>query len=157
VYLPPESSDSLDYNETLAHVPISSSQLGEYAYGSSFAEESESAFLNDDVESDSSETASIKSESDSSETELDNDEDMTIFSGIASTISLLSLGLHLFICSYLPYASFYFFAETSVSFPCCTIVRILKTHYIRETCHSSFNILALFLTSFPYKDCKFEQ
>lgn len=78
VYLPPESSDSLDYNETLAHVPISS-QLGEYAYGSSFAEESESAFLND-VESDSSETASIKSESDSSETELDNDEDMTIFS-----------------------------------------------------------------------------
>lgn len=99
VYLPPESSDSLDYNETLAHVPISS-QLGEYAYGSSFAEESESAFLND-VESDSSETASIKSESDSSETELDNDEDMTIFSGLASTILLLSLGLHLFICSYL--------------------------------------------------------
>lgn len=99
MYLPPESSDSLDYNETLAHVPISS-QLGEYAYGSSFAEESESAFLND-VESDSSETASIKSESDSSETELDNDEDMTIFSGLASTILLLSLGLHLFICSYL--------------------------------------------------------
>jgi hypothetical protein len=98
VYLPPESSDSLDYNETLAHVPISSSQLGEYAYGSSFAEESESAFLND-VESDSSETASIKSESDSSETELDNDEDMTIFSGLASTI--LSLSLHQFICSYL--------------------------------------------------------
>ncbi|XP_012574384.1 uncharacterized protein [Cicer arietinum] len=80
VYLPAESSDSLDYNETLTSVPISSSHLGgEYPYGSSLAEESESAFLND-VESDSSETASINSDSDSSETELDNDEEMTIFS-----------------------------------------------------------------------------
>ncbi|XP_058778396.1 uncharacterized protein LOC131652534 [Vicia villosa] len=80
VYLPAESSDSLDYNETLTHVPVSSSQLGgDYLYGSPFAEESESAFLND-VESDSSETASIDSESDSSETELDNDEEMIIYS-----------------------------------------------------------------------------
>ncbi|CAK8539249.1 unnamed protein product [Lathyrus sativus] len=80
VYLPAESSDSLDYNEALTHVPVSSSQLGgEYLYGSPFAEESESAFLND-VESDSSETASINSESDSSETELDNDEEMIIYS-----------------------------------------------------------------------------
>ncbi|CAL5187480.1 unnamed protein product [Lathyrus oleraceus] len=80
VYLPAESSDSLDFNETLTHVPVSSSQLGgEYLYGSPFAEESESAFLND-VESDSSETASINSESDSSETELDNDEEMIIYS-----------------------------------------------------------------------------
>lgn len=83
MYLPAESSDSLDYNETLTSVPISSSHLGgEYPYGSSLAEESESAFLND-VESDSSETASINSDSDSSETELDNDEEMTIFSGLA--------------------------------------------------------------------------
>ncbi|CAI8589411.1 unnamed protein product [Vicia faba] len=81
VYLPAESSDSLDYNETLTHVPVSSSQLGggDYLYGSPFAEESESAFLND-VETDSSETASINSESDSSETELDNDEEMIIYS-----------------------------------------------------------------------------
>ncbi|KAK2425802.1 Tudor/PWWP/MBT superfamily protein [Trifolium repens] len=72
VYLPAESSDSLDYNENLSNIPITSSQLGgEYPYGSSFAEESES---------DSSETASIDSESDSSETELDDDEEMTIFS-----------------------------------------------------------------------------
>jgi hypothetical protein len=67
VYLPAESSDSLDYNETPPNVPITSSQLGwEYSYGSSFAEEIES---------------------DSSETELDNDEEMTIFSGLAFTKS----------------------------------------------------------------------
>lgn len=91
MYLPAESSDSLDFNETLTHVPVSSSQLGgEYLYGSPFAEESESAFLND-VESDSSETASINSESDSSETELDNGEEMIIYSGLSSTILLLSL------------------------------------------------------------------
>ncbi|GAU51631.1 hypothetical protein TSUD_414550 [Trifolium subterraneum] len=72
VYLPAESSDSLDYNETPSNIPMTSSQLGvEYPYGSSFAEESES---------DSSETASINSESDSSETELDDDGETTIFS-----------------------------------------------------------------------------
>lgn len=86
VYLPAESSDSLDYKEPLISVPISSSQLGgEYTNGSSLAEDSESAFL-DDVESDSSETATANSESDSSETELDRDEDITIFSGLAFTI-----------------------------------------------------------------------
>lgn len=88
MYLPPESSDSLDYKETLTNVPISSSQLGgEYSYGNSLAEESESAFL-DDVESDSSETDSINSDSDSSETELDKDEEMTIFSGLPSILVL---------------------------------------------------------------------
>jgi hypothetical protein len=67
VYLPAESSDSLDYNETPPNVPITSSQLGwEYSYGSSFAEESES---------------------NSSETEPDNDEEMAIFSGLVFTKS----------------------------------------------------------------------
>ncbi|GAU18946.1 hypothetical protein TSUD_229360 [Trifolium subterraneum] len=67
VYLPAESSDSLDYNETLPNIPVTSSQLGgEYPYESSFDDESES---------DSSETAS---ESDSSETE--NDEEMNTYS-----------------------------------------------------------------------------
>ncbi|XP_045811773.1 uncharacterized protein At1g51745-like [Trifolium pratense] len=70
VYLPAESSDSLDYNETPPNIPVTSSQLGgEYPYQSSFDEESES---------DSSETASMDSESDSSET--DNDEEMNTFS-----------------------------------------------------------------------------
>jgi hypothetical protein len=81
VYLPAESSDSLDYNETPSNIPMTSSQLGvEYPYGSSFAEESES---------DSSETASINSESDSSETELDDDGETTIFSGLALLTSIL--------------------------------------------------------------------
>lgn len=89
VYLPAESSDSLDYKEPLVSIPISSSQLGgEYPNGSSLAEESESAFM-DDVESDSSETATADSDSDSSETELDQDEDITIFSGLTSTILIL--------------------------------------------------------------------
>ncbi|KAJ1390867.1 hypothetical protein SESBI_37110 [Sesbania bispinosa] len=80
VYLPAESSDSLDYKETLTNVPMSSSQPGgEYPHCSSLAEESESAFI-DDVESDSSETGSTNSDSDSSETELDKDEEMTILS-----------------------------------------------------------------------------
>ncbi|KAL1316885.1 hypothetical protein HN51_069016 [Arachis hypogaea] len=76
VYLPPQSSDSMDYKET--HVEMSSSQFGkEYPYRSSFAEEGESAFV-DDVQSDSSETDSANSGSDSSETEADKDEEMTI-------------------------------------------------------------------------------
>ncbi|XP_061376221.1 uncharacterized protein LOC133318242 [Gastrolobium bilobum] len=80
VYFPAESSDSLDFKETLTNVPISTSQLGgEYPYCSSLAEESESAFM-DDVESDSSETGCTNSDSDSSETELDKDEEMTILS-----------------------------------------------------------------------------
>lgn len=81
VYLPPQSSDSMDYKET--HVEMSSSQFGkEYPYRSSFAEEGESAFV-DDVQSDSSETDSANSGSDSSETEADKDEEMTI-SGLVS-------------------------------------------------------------------------
>ncbi|OIV94962.1 hypothetical protein TanjilG_22159 [Lupinus angustifolius] len=79
-YLPSESSDSLDYKDTLAHVEMSSSLLGgEYPYRNSLAEESESAFM-DNVDSDSSETVSNDSKADSSETELDKDEEMTIFS-----------------------------------------------------------------------------
>ena len=88
VYLPPQSSDSLDYKETLNHVEMSSSQHGrEYSYRSSFAEEGESAFV-DDVQSDSSETDSTNSESDSSETEVDKDEEMTI-SGLVSALLIL--------------------------------------------------------------------
>ncbi|KAE9606502.1 putative PWWP domain-containing protein [Lupinus albus] len=80
VYLPSESSDSLDYKETLAHVDMSSSLLvGEYPYRNLLADESESAFM-DDVDSDSSETVSNDSKTDSSETELDKDEGMAIFS-----------------------------------------------------------------------------
>ncbi|OIW11135.1 hypothetical protein TanjilG_22942 [Lupinus angustifolius] len=80
VYLPAESSDSLDYKETLSHVEMSSSiPGGEYPYHNSLAEESESAFM-DDVESDSSETFSNDSKTNSSETELDKDEEMAIFS-----------------------------------------------------------------------------
>ncbi|XP_027360645.1 uncharacterized protein At1g51745-like [Abrus precatorius] len=81
-YFPPESSDSLDNKETSANVAISAPQLGgEYAYCSSLAEESESAFMDDEVESDSSETGSANSDSDSSEIELEKDEEMTILSG----------------------------------------------------------------------------
>ncbi|CAL0311375.1 unnamed protein product [Lupinus luteus] len=80
VYLPAESSDSLDYKEALSHVEMSSSLLGgEYPYHNSLAEQSESAFM-DDVESDSSETFSNDSKTNSSETELDKDEEMAIFS-----------------------------------------------------------------------------
>ncbi|KAE9612847.1 putative PWWP domain-containing protein [Lupinus albus] len=80
VYLPAESSDSLDYKETLSHVEMLSSLLGEeYPYHNSLAEESGSAFM-DDVESDSSETFSNDSKTNSSETEQDKDEEMAIFS-----------------------------------------------------------------------------
>ncbi|KAF1861289.1 hypothetical protein Lal_00014015 [Lupinus albus] len=86
VYLPSESSDSLDYKETLAHVDMSSSLLvGEYPYRNLLADESESAFM-DDVDSDSSETVSNDSKTDSSETELDKDEGMAIFSGVGTSV-----------------------------------------------------------------------
>ena len=46
VYLPEESSDSMDYKEIPVNVAMSASQFGgEYAYCSSLAEESESAFM----------------------------------------------------------------------------------------------------------------
>ncbi|XP_057456797.1 uncharacterized protein LOC130747780 isoform X2 [Lotus japonicus] len=78
VYFPAESSDSLDYKESLAHAEMLSPQLrGEFPYHGSLVGETESTFM-DDVESDSSETDSIDSDSDSSETEPDMDEDMTI-------------------------------------------------------------------------------
>ncbi|KAL2349413.1 hypothetical protein Fmac_003413 [Flemingia macrophylla] len=80
VYLAAESSDSLDYKETPPNVAISASQLGgEYAYCSSLAEESESAFM-DVVEYDSFETGSANANSDSSEVELDKDDEMTTLS-----------------------------------------------------------------------------
>ncbi|TKY71096.1 PWWP domain [Spatholobus suberectus] len=80
VYLPAESSDSLDYKETPANVAMSASQLGgEYTYCSSLAEESESAFM-DVVESDSFETGSANADSDSSVMELHKDDGMTILS-----------------------------------------------------------------------------
>lgn len=80
VYLPAESSDSLDYRETLTHVEMPSSQIGgEFPYRGSMDGETESASM--DVESDSSETDSIGSHSDSSETEPDMDEEMTTLSG----------------------------------------------------------------------------
>lgn len=89
MYLPAESSDSLDYKETLTNFPGSSSQpAGENPYSSSLAEESESAFM-DDVESDSSETESTNSDSDSSETELDRDEETIILSGLVSFVFIL--------------------------------------------------------------------
>ncbi|XP_020214692.1 uncharacterized protein At1g51745 [Cajanus cajan] len=80
VYFQPESSDSLDYRETLPRAEMSSSQRRkEFPYHGSLVGETEYTFM-DDVESDSSETASTDSDSDSSETEPDLDEDMTIFS-----------------------------------------------------------------------------
>ncbi|XP_054816094.1 uncharacterized protein LOC129315945 isoform X1 [Prosopis cineraria] len=82
MYLPAESSDSLDYKEPPSHVDMSSSQFGgEGPHPSSLAEESESAFM-DDVESDSSDTGSTDSDSDSdsSETEPDMDEEMALLS-----------------------------------------------------------------------------
>ncbi|KAI4295318.1 hypothetical protein L6164_035375 [Bauhinia variegata] len=80
LYLPAESSDSLDFKETPTNVEMSSSQFGgECPHPGSLAEESESAFM-DDAESDSSETESTDSDSDSSETEPDMDEEMTILS-----------------------------------------------------------------------------
>ncbi|KAG4993016.1 hypothetical protein AAZX31_11G012100 [Glycine max] len=80
VYLPEESSDSLDYKETPVNVAMSQFG-GEYAYCSSLAEESESAFM-DVVESDSLETGSANADSDSSEMELDKDDEMTTLSEI---------------------------------------------------------------------------
>ena len=86
VYIPAESSDSLDNKETLTHVEMSSSQFGgEFPYQGSLVGDTESAFM-DDVESGSSETASTSSDSDSSETEPDMDEEMTILSGLAPTM-----------------------------------------------------------------------
>ncbi|KAH1164301.1 hypothetical protein GYH30_002373 [Glycine max] len=80
VYLPEESSDSMDYKEIPVNVAMSASQFGgEYAYCSSLAEESESAFM-DVVESDSLETGSANADSDSSEMELDKDDEMTTLS-----------------------------------------------------------------------------
>lgn len=92
VYLPANSSDSMDYKETPAGVAMSASQLGEYAYRSSLAEESESAFI-DAVESDSFETGPANADSDSSETELDKDDEMTTPSGLFSNIHFLPLSL----------------------------------------------------------------
>ncbi|KAK7263050.1 hypothetical protein RJT34_30634 [Clitoria ternatea] len=86
MYLPAESSDSLDYKETPANVAMSASQLGgEYAYCSSLADESESAFM-DDVESDSSETGSANTNSDSSETQLDKDEEINTLSTLGRAL-----------------------------------------------------------------------
>ncbi|KAK7341230.1 hypothetical protein VNO80_24156 [Phaseolus coccineus] len=82
VYLPTESSDSLDYRETLPRVEMSPSQRRrEFPYHGSMVGETGYTFM-DDVESDSSETACTDSDSDSdsSETEPDLDEEMTIFS-----------------------------------------------------------------------------
>lgn len=83
MYLPTESSDSLDYRETLPRVEMSPSQRRrEFPYHGSMVGETGYTFM-DDVESDSSETACTDSDSDSdsSETEPDLDEEMTIFSG----------------------------------------------------------------------------
>ncbi|KAG4966836.1 hypothetical protein JHK87_032487 [Glycine soja] len=80
VHFPTESSDSLEYRETLPCVEMSPSQLRrEFPYHDSLVREAEYTFM-DDAESDSSETASTDSDSDSSETEPDMDEEMTIFS-----------------------------------------------------------------------------
>ncbi|CAJ1926715.1 unnamed protein product [Sphenostylis stenocarpa] len=80
VYFPAESSDSLDYKDIPANVAMSASQHGgEYAYCSSLADESESAFM-DVVESDPFETDSANVDSDSSEMELDKDDEMTTLS-----------------------------------------------------------------------------
>ncbi|KAK4285011.1 hypothetical protein QN277_001764 [Acacia crassicarpa] len=82
MYMPADSSDSLDYKEPPSHVDMLSSQFGgEGPHPSSLAEESESAFM-DDVESDSSDTGSTDSDSDSdsSETEPDLDEEMALLS-----------------------------------------------------------------------------
>lgn len=82
IYFPTESSDSLEYKEIPANVAMSASQLGgDYAYCSSLADESESAFM-DVVESDSFETGSANADSDSSEMELDKDDEMITLSGM---------------------------------------------------------------------------
>ncbi|XP_061357332.1 uncharacterized protein LOC133301681 isoform X2 [Gastrolobium bilobum] len=80
MYFPAESSDSLDYKETLANVEMSSSQLGgEFPYRGSLVGETESVFM-DEVESDSEESDSPGSDSDSSETEEDMDDEVNILS-----------------------------------------------------------------------------
>ncbi|KAG5061593.1 hypothetical protein JHK87_002622 [Glycine soja] len=91
VYLPEESSDSMDYKEIPVNVAMSASQFGgEYAYCSSLAEESESAFM-DVVESDSLETGSANADSDSSEMELDKDDEMTTLSGLVSIMHIFCI------------------------------------------------------------------
>lgn len=91
MYMPAESSDSLDYKETPSHVEMAPSHFGgEGPHPSSLAEQSESAFM-DGVGSDSSDTGSTDSDtdSDSSETEPDMDQEMTILSGFIFAILVL--------------------------------------------------------------------
>jgi hypothetical protein len=81
-YLPAESADSLDYKERLALVDMPSPKLGgQFPYRGSLDVETESTFMDDFVESGSTETDSTVSDSGSSETEPDMNVTMTILTG----------------------------------------------------------------------------
>jgi hypothetical protein len=81
-YLPAESADSLDYKERLALVDMPSPKLGgQFPYRGSLDVETESTFMDDFVESGSTETDSTVSDSGSSETEPDMNVKMTILTG----------------------------------------------------------------------------
>jgi hypothetical protein len=81
-YLPAESADSLDYKERLALVDMPSPKFGgQFPYRGSLDVETESTFMDDFVESGSTETDSTVSDSDSSETEPDMNVKMTILTG----------------------------------------------------------------------------
>ena len=79
MYLPDESSESLDYKAiSQSDIDMPSSQLGVCLHPDSLIEETISGFTED--ESDTSETDE-SDESDSSETEGDTIEEMTVLSG----------------------------------------------------------------------------
>jgi hypothetical protein len=81
-YLPAESADSLDYKERLALVDMPSPKLGgQFPYRGSLDVETESTFMDDFVESGSTETDSTVSDPGSSETEPDMNVKMTILTG----------------------------------------------------------------------------
>jgi hypothetical protein len=81
-YLPAESADSLDYKERLALVDMPSPKFGgQFPYRGSLDVETESTFMDDFVESGSTETDSTVSDSGSSETEPDMNVKMTILTG----------------------------------------------------------------------------
>ncbi|KAL5568175.1 hypothetical protein UlMin_024750 [Ulmus minor] len=82
LYVPAESSESLDYKAmSQSDIELSDSQMGGCPHPNSLIEGNASGFTED--ESDTTETDSSESESDSSETEQDLDEDMALYSDAA--------------------------------------------------------------------------
>lgn len=85
VYLPAESSDSMDDKEVppgqIKMLPTQFEDSDFHHHPGSLNEENSSSGFMEDVELDSSESNSSESESDSSETEPDMDKEMTAFPG----------------------------------------------------------------------------